>query len=217
MTTEAKTETPPPAAPAVDVDAIIKAATEKATEAAKSTAVTAAAEASKKTRQEIVNAISGNTGENAQEKVLNDFLKDPLKVLHATAKHAADTVKEELATQSANTAAMQRVQQQVVGPVIAKYPDLSGKKLALVEKIAEQHQAAGKTYAEALKLGCEETIKEFGLKSSDQLEADAAAAAAALPNGGSLRQSLEKFDNTKSSSDFLQGMKDRHKSMRVRK
>lgn len=216
MTTDATT-TPPPAAPAVDIDAIVKAATEKATEAAKSTAATAAAEASKKTRQEIANAISGGSGENAQEKVLNDFLKDPLKVLHATAEHAANTVREELAAQTAKTTAMQKVQQQVVGPVMAKYPDLSGKKLALVEKIAEQQQAAGKTYAEALKIGCDETIEAFGLKSTEQIEADTAATAAALPNGGSLRASLEKFDNTKSSSDFLQGMKDRHKSMRVRK
>lgn len=213
MTTDASTPpvTPPPAAPVVDVAAITKAAVDAAKEQAKTDTANVAADIKKS----ITTALNGEDKSDPSDSFLKAFAKDPVRAFQMTKEAAKNEVLEIIAHDN-NT---KKIQTQVVAPLLQEYPGLnSDKKMAMVEKITEKYQAQGKTYQEALKLACDDTIKDLGLKSVSQIQQEEESNAGALPNGGGyLGNPPSQISNAKSSSDFLTGMKDRAAAFRQRK
>lgn len=215
MTTEAPTT--PAAAPAtpqvIDVQAITNQAVEAATKAASGMAEKKATEIAAKRIQEIGRAMSGDGAVNPTQTALETFVADPLKTMHSLKEITKKEIREE--QQRIND--YQATQRNSVQPFINDYPELnSPKKLALVEKLADQHAASGLSYADALKKGCEEAIKEFGLKSVSEAEKAGNVANVALPHGGGFRSGTPSISQEKSTSDFMTGMKSRLVSFRKR-
>lgn len=207
----AKTETPasPPAPAQVDPAtraAIVKEATEAATKTAQEQGVKIAAEKLKQIGQ----ALTGETAPAPEKQLLETFVANPLKTLHSL----KEVTKSEIREEQRQIEAQRATQLNAVQPFINEYPELNApNKLALVEKIAEDHQRAGMTYADALKKGCEEAVKEFNLKSVSEIQASGNYAAG-LPGGGGVRPPVSKFSEEKSQSDFINGMKARVTSFR---
>ena len=210
-TPETTTAESTPAAPSVDVAASTAAAVKAATEQAK----TATENVAKDIKKTITTALNGEDKTDPSDSFLKAFAKDPLRAFQMTKQAAKDEVLATIADEKK----IQNIQTQVVGPLIQEYPGLnSPKKMAMVEKITEQYQSQGKSYQEALKLACDDTIADLGLKSVSQIQQDEESNAGALPNGGGyLGNPPAQISNAKSSQDFLTGMKERAAAFRQRK
>lgn len=207
--------TPPPAPAGPDIEAITRQVTEAAVKAAEAASAKQADAIATKTRKDIAQALNGGEQVDPSKKFLEQFLTDPTRAFYNTKEMA----KSELREENAAIANQQKVQRTVLTPFVEEYPALAtGKKLAMVEKITEQHQNEGMSYADALKQACSDTVKDLGLKSVSEMQRDGEINAAGLPNGGgSFGGGSSKFDDKKSSLDFLQGMKEKAAAIRTRK
>lgn len=202
-----------PAAPAVDAAAIAREAASEATKAAAQLFKEQSANIAKATREEIARSISGEKPKPKEQELLETFAKDPAQVLH----RLKEMTKDELRNEERQRNEIRETQRSIVAPFVEEYPQLTGKKLSFVEKIAEQYEAQGVPYSEALKKGCEEAVKEFGLESVTEAQKKAGYRAVGLPGGGGMSMGAPAFDEKKSESDFLSGMKARHSAIRTRK
>ncbi len=213
MTTpEVKTEAAPaPVQPAIDVNKIVADATKAATDAATKTAEQSASKIAAQKLEMIGRALTGEKPQDQSEMVLEKFVKDPLRALHTVKEQAKAEIREENAQQET----LKETQRVVVMPFLNEYPELQSKtKLALVEKLAEDKQRTGMSYSDALKAACDETVKEFGLKSVSEAQRNGDARFAGLPGGGGYAPSAPKYDEAKSNDTFLSGMKARANSFR---
>lgn len=210
------TPTPPPA-PAIDMKAL-------AAEAAKSASDAAIAAIEKKS-QEMVAAkmkaaaqmLTGESEPPRPSPLKEAWEKDPTVV----ARSIVDVAKAEMAKESREEAAkrdaFRATQQNVARPFIEEYPEINTPtKLALVEKLTEKHESSGIPYADALKKGFEEAVKEFGLQSVTEATNSGAVRNSGLPFGGAITAAQRKFSEEKSASDFLTRQKERATSFRIR-
>lgn len=218
MTGESTGATTPPAAaapaaaPVIDVAKITSDAVAAATEAAGKIAEKKATDIAAQKIMAMGKAMAGESTntENPNAQFMDTFLKNPLGVVQAVSKMAGDKVRDDID----KTEAIKATQRDVVNPFIRDYPELqSEKKLALVERLAEHHQSLGKTYKEALKVACEETVAEFGLEKISEAERQNAYSYG-LPGGGAISTKARERSEAKSQSDFLQGQRDRAASIR---
>ena len=213
QTQEVKKEAAP--APQVDADALAKhvaeVATKVATEISEKRAGEKATEIAASRLKEIGQALTGEKAPDPSETFLKSFVTNPLQAFHSV----KEITKNELREEQKQAEAVAKVQRDAVTPFISEYPELnSPKKLAMVEKLAEQYQASGMDYADALKKGCEETVSEFQLKSVSDEERNSNYSSTGLPTGGSVRQGKPSWNDEKSQSDFLSGMKSKMSSFR---
>lgn len=200
-----------PAAPQVDISALVAKAAEAATKAASEAAERKATEIAAKRIQDIGRAMVGEPQADPGKQFLETFVADPVRSLHSLKEITKRELKEEMAEKEK----VAKTQVDSVGPFIKEYPELnSPKKLAMVEALANQQQALGLSYGEALKKACEETVKEFGLKSVSEAERDGSYAHVALPGGGGYRPGAPKQNEEKSQTDFLSGMRSKMSSFR---
>jgi hypothetical protein len=218
MTTAATSETAKQpeaaAAPQVNIQEIVTkaadAAAKAAGEAATKVAEQKATEVAGRRMQEIGRELAGDKAVDPAKQFLESFVSAPDKLLHGL----KEVTKREIREEYARADEVARTQRDVVGPVVKEYPGLnSPNKLALVERLAEQHQANGLSYADALKKAADDTVKEFGLKSVTEEAQNGRVVA--LPNGGAaFIGGAPKYDEGKSNSDFLAGMKGRMNAFR---
>lgn len=207
---EAKTETPP----AVDAAQITKDATDSATKAAVKAAQDEATKVAVQKLEMIGKALVGDEGAGQNETILRGFVNDPVRTL-ATVKEAA---KKEIREEMAQRDQFLTTQKTVATPFLQEFPEVNTpNRLAMVEKLTENYEAQGKPYAEALKLGFEETVKELKLTSVSEAQRTGAALNVGLPGGGGVVPGYQKHDEAKSNADFLSGMKAKMNSQRVRK
>lgn len=218
MTTEQTTpqETKPveaPKAPEVNVDVIVQKATEEATKAAEKIANKKAMEIANERLSKAASVLKGEPERSADDQVLEVFTKDPLKTLHTLKEITKKELRDELAADTER----KQVEFNTVNPFIKEYPELnSPKKLALVERLADEYVSKGQSREQALKTACQETISEFGLKSVSEQERQEGYSAG-LPSGGGFRQPATKFSEEKSQQDFLSGMRNRMQGYRTKK
>ena len=217
MTTETTTTpavTPPTSKPEVDVAAIAKSAAEAATKAAMADADARAGKVAAEKLAQVGRALIGEPTENVHDKIVKDFVSDPLKVLRTVAQSATDNAVKIMS----DSRKLEDTQRAVVGAQINEYPELnSPNKLALVEKLADQYQAEGMSYSEALKKGCQDTVKEFGLKSVSEAQRAGAAHYTGLPGGGGVGAGAPRRDEEASKMDFMSSMKNKMNSFRNKK
>lgn len=209
-------QTTQPAQPQIDVQAIANQAAEAA--AAKATAV--AQEMATRVTNERLAQAAAVLNPNLKpvdpgQRVLEDLVANPIATLHTVKELAKKEIREEFDKKQL----VVDTQRSVLTPMISEYPELnSPNKLALVEKLAEKHQKSGKSMGEALKLASEEAIKEFGLKSVSEAQRDGTARFTGLPGGGGYVSSgSQKFDESKSQTDFISGMKKAAEAARSRR
>jgi hypothetical protein len=216
MTTEAQAkETPAPSSqPTIDVAAVAKSAAEAATKAAMADVESRASKVAADKLAEVGRALVGAPTESVHDKIVKDFVTDPLKVLRTVAQSATDNAVKIMS----DSRRIEDTQRAVVGAQITEYPELnSPNKLALVERLSEQYQADGKPLSEALKLACDDTVKEFGLKSVSEAQRAGAAHYTGLPGGGGVGAGAPRRDEEKSQLDFMSNMKNRANSVRIKK
>lgn len=200
--------TPPPA-PVVDVEKIVRDATESATKAANEIA----SKNVQATLAKVGQALSGEVPPNKSDEFLKNFVAAPEKVL----SNVIDIAVNRTETRNNQVNAVNKIQREVVAPFVNEYPELkSPNKFALIEKLAGDKERSGIPYAEALKSACEETVKEFGLKSVSEAERQSGYGAG-LPSGGAARNGAPIVSEEKSQSDFITGMRARSNSFRTKK
>ncbi len=205
----APTKDTPPPAPTVDVDKITKDATAAAVKVAEEQTTKLVGEKLRRFGAQL----SGD-GADPNAQVMSEFLKDPLNVLKSVKEVAKSEIREEHQRQAAH----KEVQRAVATPFISDYPEINNpKKLAMVEKLAEDYTADGMSYADALKKGFEETVKEFGLKSVSEKQKEDSINHAGLPGGGGISPVNQRHDEVKSQSDFLTAMKAKAQAVRLKK
>lgn len=218
MTTAAdstpKTEAAPAQPQTVDVAAIAREAAQIATvEATKNTEKIAekrAGEIATERLRQVGNALAGNEPVDNTKVALEQFVGDPIKMLHSL----KEVTKREMRAEQDERNKVHDTQQKIVSPFISEYPELnSRKRLALVEKLADDYVSSGKTYEDALKSACEDTVKEFNLKSVSESEREGNSSFG-LPSGGGHRSGAPKFSEDKSQDDFLKSMRDKSNSVR---
>lgn len=214
--TDAPVVTPPaegqtqaaPAAPQVDIQAIANAAAEAAGRVADERATKIANEK----LQHIARAITGEPQKSTRDQYLEALVDDPGRVLSAQ----RDLIKREIRAEDAHVETVKRTQLAVVQPFINEYPELQAPiKLKTIEKLADEYEnpAAGVSYAQALERACKETVKEYGLKSVSEAHRSGSYSYG-LPGGGGVSPGAPKFDESKSSSDFVQAQRARMHSFR---
>lgn len=217
MSGPSDTQPQPQAAPAFDTNAMVKTVTDAAVEAATRIAEERSNAAAQQNAQRLNQAAAILTGQpqvDIGEQVLKGLVADPIKfaktISDATEARVMKTVKAQKATED--------LQRSVMLPLIEEYPALKGAaKIALVEKLTEQKEAANIPYAEALKEAAQEVIKEFDLKPVSEAQRTNAALYAGLPGGGGMGSGVAVRDETKSQQDFLSGMRSRMSSFRTKK
>jgi hypothetical protein len=208
----------PAAAPApaqvVDVAKIAEQAAAAATAAATKIAEQKASEVADSTRKAIARQIAGEPEKPVNERALEELVKDPVRSLRV----AVDVAKKEIREEEAVQKRLENTQRQVVGAVIQEYPGLnSEKKLAAVERFAADYEAQGVPYAEALKKACDDAVKEFGLKSVSETQRENGYRAGLPGGGGASSPGASAFDDSKSQSSFLDGMRSRMNSFRTKR
>lgn len=212
MTEETKApESTSAATPQVDIKAIEERVAAAAQSAAMKVAESKAAEIASAKLKEIGRQISGDVQTDHKKEYLDAFLTDPVRAIAAIAKKEVSNLREEQEIKN-------RVitdQQVVVGAFLGEYPDLNTpKKLAMVEKLAEQYEKSGMSYRDALRASCEDAVKELGLKSVKEVQA--AQSYGGLPRGGGFTHSGTKpsFDDSKSNNDFIAAMQAKGRAVR---
>lgn len=219
MTTESKPASPEatpaaPAAPAIDVAALTADITQKVTASVSKTAEEKATAIAAQKLAVIGKALSGEQAPDTRKIVLETFVDDPLKALHTVRESAKNEAVKEIRQELA----YKDTQVAVSSKFMPEYPELKAtNKLRMVEKIADDYVAQGKPYNEALELGFQETIKEFGLKSVSEAQRNSAVRGVGLPTGGGFASQTEQASPEKVQSDFLAGMQARARSFRTRK
>lgn len=216
MTTEVTTPaaTPAPAPQTVDIKAIASEAARAAQEAMAPMIEKQASKAAADKLAIIGKALSGESDKPAVDPVLRSFIENPAGTLHSLKEI---TKREVQAEQSEKTAADKKIYN-AVSPFVNEYPELNtDKKLKAVERFAQDNVAAGMTVEQAYKTACEDAVKEFNLKSVSEAQRNNAAGRVGLPHGGGVGSNAPQFDEGKSSTDFIAGMKSRMTSFRTRK
>jgi len=214
--TSSETQKAPEAAkaPEVNIQEIVAkaadAAAKAAGDAATKVAEQKATEVAGRRMQEIGRELAGDKPVDPAKHLLEQFVSAPDRLLHGL----KEVTKKEIREEQAREREIAKTQVDVVGPVVKEYPGLnSPKKLALVETLAERYVGEGMSYAEALKKGAEETVKEFGLKSVTEEAQNGRVVT--LPNGGAAYiGGAPKYDEGKSQSDFLAGMRSKMNASR---
>lgn len=202
---------PAPTVPTIDVAKVAESAAEAATKVASEMIEKKASEIATAQLREFGRKLSGEEAPDPGKQFLESFVSNPAKVLHGI----KELTKKEIAEENKAIERVQTTQRNVVTPFINEYPELnSPKKLALVQQLASQKEAAGMSMEQALQEGCEEAVKEFNLKSVSDAAREGNYAATGLPGGGAYRPGAPKFNEAKSNSDFLAGMKSRVTSFR---
>ena len=203
-----------PTQPIIDIAKITADAVSQATAKAEKIADEKATKVAAQKLEMIGKALTGDKGADMNEVILKTFVADPLKAFH-TVKEAA---KKEALDQVRSDNQIADLQRAVASPFLSEYPELnSPNKLALVERLADQYEASGTSYADALKKGFEETVKEFGLKSVSEAHRTGAAYNTGLPGGGGFIPGAPQHDEAKSQSNFMTNMKNKMNSFRVKK
>lgn len=197
----------PPAAPQVDMAAIAKQVSEVASQEAIKIAKEEAQKMVSSTLKSVAGQLVGESGdESPNKKILEHFVKDPVGFLTVNNEHVEKRTTEKLQEQMMRERAYDRV----VTKFTNEYPGLDNpKKIKAAQAYATEHLQAGKTYEEALKAGCEEAVKEFGLKSVKEEQQSFG-----LPSGGGARGQQSSFNPEKSSADFIQNQRERLNSFR---
>lgn len=200
-----------PAAPQIDVNKLTEQATKAATEAAMKIADEQVQKKVGERLKEVGAALSGEAAPDPKKKALQMFVEDPLGTMNNLVTIAEKRVAEKLDSDKR----IENIQNRVIGSAVQEYPQLKDpNKLALVDKLAEQYVAEGKSYEQALTLAKEDTVKEFGLKSVSELQKEGNYSVGLPGGGGFAPRGGSGFDDKKSSSDFLSGMKSRLQSVR---
>lgn len=206
--------TPPPTTPPIDVEKIkadaIADATKAATKAAEDQATKLVGEKLKK----LGTQIAGGEVIDPAEQLMGQFLKDPVAVL----KGVKDIAKTEMAEDMELQRQHRAVQNAVANPIFEEYPELrNSKKLAMVEKLTDDYVDNGMPYAEALKKGFDEAVKEFGLTSVTERQKKGEINHAGLPGGGGVSPVGQRHDEQKSQTDFLTRMQEKAAAVRHKK
>lgn len=209
---EPETNTPAPAP--FDATALAKQVTEAAVAAATQVAEKRASEHAAFKLQQAADVLTGRPQVDPTEQILKGFVADPVKAF----KTVKDVAKQEIYAEMDKKKNTEDMQRSVVMPFIDQYPELKGDaKLALVEKLTEKHEKAGLSYSEALKKGCEETVKEFGLKPVSEAQRQSAALYAGLPGGGGMGSGAPARDEGQAQTDFISSLKAKSLSFRNKK
>lgn len=221
MTTEANsaptsTEAQKPATPAIDIDAITAKATEAATKAAEKVAEDRAKTIAADNMKKLGNALAGNdvVEKSSNEKLLEKFVENPANFVQSIVGLTKKQIKEE----QDEVNSYRQTESRVMTPLYNEYPELnSTAKLKLVDSITRDYLSKGDSYEVALEKAAQDTIKEFNLKSVSEAEREAGYSSGGLPQGGSYRPQAAQFDDSKSSTDFISGMRNRGTAFRTRK
>lgn len=201
-------------APIVDVEAITKKATEAAQKAALEIADKRATEIAADRLKEIGRAMTGEAAPDPKKRALVDFAEDPTRTLLAVKEIAKRETKQELQEELRREKEIEKVQLEVGGKFIQEYPELnSPKKMALVERLADDYVSQGLSYKDALEKSMKEAVDEFKLKPVSEAERFNSYARTGLPGGGGYTPGAPKFDESKSQSDFITGLRNRHSSV----
>ena len=208
-----KSTTPPVVqpAPAVDVEAVTKRVTEEATKRAQETIEKKATELATEKIVQIGRAMTGEQEKSPEQKLIEDFVSSPVKILSAL----KDITKKEIKDENDQIRKFQENQRSIAKPIVDEYPEMnSPNKLALAEKLAEQYVNSGMDYNSALEKGLKDTVKEFGLKSVSEAQKDGTYRATGLPGGGGVGTGAPKYDEEKSQRTFVQAMRDKMTSFK---
>jgi hypothetical protein len=210
-------DTNPPAEQAFNPAEIVKQVTDAATAAATRIAderVKAVTDSTSARMKQAADILSGTPAKDPTEQILAGFVEDPIKFARTISKAAEDNIRRELKKEKQ----VEDTARAVIDPFIAEYPQLrEGKKSALIEKFAEQNEAAGMSYADALKKATEDTIKEFGLTKVSEAQRTQQGFYAGLPGGGGMGGGAPARDEAKTQTDFISGMRSRLSSFRNKK
>ncbi len=219
MTTEAPTTqtpapTPAPATPPVDVAKITADATTAAIAATAKAAEESATKLAAQKLSAIGKALAGEEAEDPNKAVLRALISDPISALNTAAKKGEERALKAIREERE----IERTQVAVSSKFVPEYPGLnSPKKLAAVERYAEDYMNQGKPYAEALEMGFKDAITEFGLKSVTEEVKSGTMRGVGLPSGGGYGSTTSKVDPEKGQQDFLAGMRAKANSFRVKK
>ena len=199
--------------PKVDIEAITKNAVDIATKAATDTAHKVAQQITSDRMKQAASILTGEPQVSPQNQVLEQFVADPLKALHTVKEMAKSEVKRELKEETDSRNRVVETQRKIGMPFINEYPEVNQpNRMALVEKLTDQHLAAGKPYEEALKAGFEDTIKEFNITSVS--EAQKNGQRHGLPSGGGMGFGAPRQNEEKAQTDFVSGMRSKMTSFR---
>lgn len=199
--------------PQFDAKAIAQEAARAATEAATVMAEKKATEIAAARIKEIGRALTGEQPVSPQRQVLENLVDDPLKTFMTVKEVTKREIREELRAERDRT----DTQRSVVMPILQEYPELNKpNRLALVERLTDENVANGMSYPDALKKGCEDTVKEFNLKSVTEAQRDGTYRQVGLPGGGGVNPGAPQHDEQKSQSSFLDSMRNRMVSFRKR-
>ena len=198
-------------APQIDPQKVAEAAATAAAEAAGKMAEKKAAEIASAKLKEAARVLTGEPSKSQADTLLENFAKDPAKLLGAV----KEATKREIRQEQAQIEAIRSTQLSVGNKYIREYPEINTPaRIAMVEKLAEQAERNGESYEAALDKGFKDAIKEFGLKSVS--EHQALGTHVGLPGGGGMAPGAPKHDEQKSQSSFLEGMRTRMRSFRTR-
>ncbi len=215
MTTEVQPTPPPqqPAPPVIDTARIAEEAARAATQAAEKIMDQKVAEVAAQTRRDIARSIDGEKPVAPQTQFLEHFATDPARAFHTL----KEITKREMREEDAAKQGIVDTQRAVVSPFVNEYPELnSPKRLAAVEKFAEQYEKAGMSYGEALQKGCEDAVKEFGCKSVSDAQRENGYRAGLPGGGGSTSSGAQPYNENASNQSFLEGMQSRMKGFRTK-
>lgn len=198
-------------APQVDMAKLAEHAAKAATEAAVKTIDEQVNKKVGEKMQAAAAVLTGAEKPDPQKRALEMFVNDPLGTMNNIISIAKNEVKKEFGA-SKN---IEDTQARVFGAAIQEYPQLKEQnKVALAEKLAENYVAEGQPYEKALELALKDTAKEFGLKSVSELQKEGNYSGGLPGGGGYSPRGGSGFDDKKSSSDFLSGMRTRLQSVR---
>ncbi len=219
MPEEVKTESAPvtpPAQPAVDISKITQDAAAIAAQAASEAAKAEAVRISNERLKEAARVLTGEPakGEEKINPLLEYMLNDPQRY----ARELKELTKKELREEMSRQTEHERTTKKVCDQIFREYPEINTPaRLAMVDSICQGYERAGLAYGEALKKGFEEAVKDLGLKSVTELQAEGKYVHG-IPGGGGgyFGASQPPRNESKLSQDFVTQMRQRLVSQKTR-
>lgn len=212
--TESAPSTPP--APQVDIAKITQDAAAIAAQAASEAAKTEAVRISNERLKEAARVLTGEPakGEERVDPLLEYMLNDPRRYARELKELTKKELREEMSRQSEH----ERVTKRVCDQTFREYPEINTPaRLAMVDSICQGYERAGLPYAEALKKGFEDAVKDLGLKSVSELQAEGKYVHG-IPGGGGgyYGASQPPRNESKLSTDFVTQMRQRIVAQRTK-
>ena len=209
MSDEIKDTTPPPAAPAVDVDAIVNQAAKRAEEIANARAAKVAAELEERQKR-AARVLAGEPEEGSKPKlhaVHEMFARDPEGFFEAVTAQATERAQKSVAQQKEE----ERITRSVTAEYASKYPDIT-EHSEIINDVVMAQVARGVPLEDALKSGFEKVVKKFKLSESSASDS----AAFGLPLGGARGFTKGSANSKQSNQDFVASMRKAASAVRTK-